>query len=135
MKYRTHGNELILDNGTVVRFDLPIRKAIDVVEVIIVMLDVPPRQVFTENIFGVSDEGKIIWQIERIPEAATPVCRYMHLTERYDDAFLRQLEQSHPEWKGLSEHVPGTFFAGNCGGADVIVDARTGKVVRTFGSR
>ena len=131
MQYHTSGNQLILENGITVEFALPIRQAIDVSGIMIVALDVPPHETMNENVFGVSSEGKVLWQIERIPQTSTPVCRYVDLTERLPDSLLTQLERI-PQFKGLSQYGPGTFVAGNWGGTEAIVDARTGKVLRTF---
>jgi hypothetical protein len=134
MEYQTNGNQLTLDNGAHVEFDLPIKCAIEVSGIVVVALDVPLRQSMNENVFGVSGEGKIMWQIERIPETSHPTSVYknVYLIDPGPGNLFQQLEQ-YPEFKGLSEYYkPGTFIAGNWCGTEAIVDVKTGKVLKTF---
>ena len=85
-----------------------------------------------ENVFGVSGEGNILWQIERISEATYPACEYKNLSEGVPDTLLRQLER-YPEYKGLSQYYrPDTFVAWNWNGTVATVDVSTGKVLKTF---
>jgi hypothetical protein len=135
MIFQINSNQLILENGAHVDFDLSIKCAIKVLGIVVVALDVPPKQSMNENVFGVSSEGKILWQIERIPNASNPICRYtdVNVIESGPDNLLCRLEQ-YPEYKGLGEYarIPGTFIAGNWCGSEAIVDVKTGKVLRTF---
>jgi hypothetical protein len=131
--FQIDGNRLSLDKGSHVDFDLPIKCAIEVSGIIILALDVPRGETMNENVFGVSSEGRIIWQLERIPDTSTSVSAYMNVTERLPDTLLPQLERF-PEYKGLREYYnrPGTFVAGNWNGTEAIVDVKTGKVLHTF---
>ncbi len=87
---------------------LPGKECVQVQDVIVVVLDVPPKQSMTENVFGVSLEGRVLWQIERIPETATdPVNRYTNVR-------TGQL---------------GTAIVFNWNGTDITIDSRTGKVL------
>jgi hypothetical protein len=133
MTFQINGNQLIFENGAHAEFDLPIKCAIEVSGIVVLALDVPPKQSMNENVFGVSNEGKIIWQIERIPEVSHPTCRYKNLYEQIPDTLICQLDRF-PVYKGLSEygHRSDTFIAGNWCGSEAIVDVKTGKVLRTF---
>ncbi len=134
MDFQTNDNQLILENETRIEFDLPIRCAIEILGIVVIALEVPPDQVMNENVFGVSGEGKILWQIERISEAIYHTCSYLDLNviECGPGSIIWQLEQI-PEYKGLSEYCkPDTFLAGNWNGTEAIVDVKTGKVVKTF---
>ena len=134
MRFESGDTRLTLDNGAYVNFDLPIKCAIEVAGVVVVALDVPRRQVMNENVFGVSEDGKILWQIERIPDATYPACMYTNLSvlEPGPGCLLWDLER-YPAYKGLSKsYRPGSFLAGNWNGTEAIVDAKTGKVLSTF---
>ena len=54
MSFQFDGNRLKLDKGFHVNFELPIKCAIEISGIIVVVLNVPPRQMMTENMFGVS---------------------------------------------------------------------------------
>ena len=71
MNWAVEGNEVKTPNGNVVSFDFPVNEALEAGEVLIVVLDVPPDEVMTENVFCVSKDGKVLWQIERIPATST----------------------------------------------------------------
>jgi len=71
MTFQVEGNQLRTPQGTIVSFDYRIAEFAEVDGVLIVVLDVPPNASMTENVFGVSKEGRILWQIERIPETGT----------------------------------------------------------------
>ncbi len=110
MSFRIDKNKLVLENGKIVAFDFPIEQTIEVAGTMVVALDVPADRSMTENVFGVSSEGSIIWQIERIAETATyPVNSYTALRK-----------------DGLDR-----IIAFNWNGTDVIVDLKTGKVLGT----
>jgi hypothetical protein len=133
MQYQIIGNQLLLEDKIKVEFDLSIKCAIEVSDIVVVLLDVPPHKVMSENVFGISSEGNILWQIERIPEISRPGCVYKNLYERIADTLLQQLEK-YPQYYGLREYacIPNTFVAGNWCGVEAIVDVNTGKVLKTF---
>ena len=60
------GNQLFLENGTRVSFEFDIKKIISFENFIAVLLEIPPGTIFNENVFGVSLNGEIIWQIEKL---------------------------------------------------------------------
>jgi len=64
MTYSSEGNEIVLDGGRRVRFDFPILEFAERDGVCVVDLDVPPKVTMTENVFGVSSDGVVLWQIE-----------------------------------------------------------------------
>lgn len=110
MDWAKESNVLIIENSKQVTFDYPICSILESSGMLIVSLDIPSNKVMTENVFGVSREGEILWQIERIPETATnPINRYIDLRE---DSF-------------------GFVVAGNWNATDVYIDAKTGKVLKT----
>jgi len=114
MTFEVDGKRLRTPDDAIVEFDLPIHEVAEVNDVLIVLLDVPPRVSMTENVFGVSKAGQIIWQIERIPETATnPVNRYT--------SFFPPTGR--------------TAKLYNWNGTGVEIDARTGKVVAKWLSR
>lgn len=62
-QYKIEQNKLITANGQIINFDYPIAETLDFPEVIIARLNIPPKANFNENVFGISYEGKILWQI------------------------------------------------------------------------
>src|SRR4051812_28055680 len=71
MKWSIQTKTLICPDGKEVSFPFPIMQIREVDGICIVVLDVPPKEIMTENVFGVSVKGNILWQIERTPETAT----------------------------------------------------------------
>jgi hypothetical protein len=64
----------------------------------------------TENVFGVSSDGTIIWQIERNHETvANPNNQYVD----------------------VRPGSPGTVIVGNWNGTDAVAEVATGRVVET----
>lgn len=59
----TNGNIEI--NGEPISFKFDIAEYIDFGNTTVVRLKVPIDIIFNENVFGLNDKGKIIWQIER----------------------------------------------------------------------
>lgn len=121
VKYRSSGrlvrdwgkedNKLLLGKNTRISFDCPIKAVLNSYRILVILLDVPPKQSMTENVFGVSEDGKIIWQIERIPEISTNPANY---------------------YTGVNESgTLGVIACYNWCGMNVFVDIETGKIFET----
>jgi hypothetical protein len=81
MTWTIEANQVKAANGRVVNFDFDIREASEVDGVLVVILEVPPGGVMTENVFGISPEGKVTWQIERTAANSTdPINCYIGIT-------------------------------------------------------
>jgi hypothetical protein len=80
------------DGQQLARFDLPIRKAIAVDDVIVVLLDVPKGVTLNENIFGVACAGGVIWQIAR--------AQHVYDDSPYTDLLLRDGAAVASNWDG-----------------------------------
>lgn len=64
-EYRTEKNKLLIEDDEIV-FDFSIDSYIEIEGMLIVLLDIPPKIKYNENVFGVSlFERKIKWQIEK----------------------------------------------------------------------
>jgi hypothetical protein len=114
MNWHINNNELIFDNGEAVSFDFSIAQAKDVEGVIVVILGVPASEVMTENVFGISYEGKIIWQIERTPATATnPINSYI----------------------GLRKGGTGKVILHNWNEVATVVDTKTGRITDSWVER
>ncbi len=108
--FEIQGDTLILSDGHSVTFPHNIWNVEKANDVFIVLLKVPSGVVMTENVFGVSEAGEIIWQIERIPLTSTwPANRYT----------------------GINEHDDQTVNVFNWNGHEVKIDIHTGKVIGT----
>ena len=109
--WEKEGNELLLGENKRISFDYPIRAILNSFGVFVILLEIPTKQSMTENVFGVSQEGEILWQIEKIPETATdPVNRYTGIGD---------------------SNIAGIVVAFNWNCTNVFVDINTGKVIDT----
>jgi hypothetical protein len=57
--------KIILQSGETVSFDYPVNDFLVFQKVTVVILDVPVQKKFNENVFAISDNGNILWQIEK----------------------------------------------------------------------
>ena len=101
---------LIIDNEKRAYFDYPIGAIFETCGILIVVLDIPPKQSMTENVFGISKTGEVIWQIERIPQTSHPVNRYTSIKDN---------------------SISGIAVAWNWNCTNVYIDVNTGKVIDT----
>src|SRR5438067_12901695 len=63
--YIVQGKELIIGES-MLQFDFPIDCCVEIARMVIVLLQVPPKVKYDENVFGVSlSEKQIKWQIEK----------------------------------------------------------------------
>lgn len=101
-------NRLILDNGKIAEFDLNIAEVVEIDGCTIVRLRVDPPHHFNENIFAVSAQtGQKIWQVEPIPT--------IYSDSPYTDLALENGEVKACNWDGTN----------------VIIDAKSGKILRS----
>ena len=107
MTFQIAGKQLRTSEGKTLEFECPIQEVAEVSDVLVVLLHVSPKVPMTENVFGVSQAGRIMWQVERIPEAA-----------------------KNP-YTGIFRPKGTTVKLYNWNGTGVEVDVRTGKVVGT----
>ena len=99
---------IITDGNTIknVKFPLKIKQVEEFSDVLVVRLDVPADILFNENVFGVSSEGKILWQI--IPmKSGFKSSRYTGLFKKGD------LVKVH-----------------NWDGTDLLLEPRTGEILK-----
>jgi hypothetical protein len=108
ISYRFEDNRLIISTAdSIKRVILPL--AIEKVEcfenVLVVLLDFSTDTIFNENVFGVSAEGKVIWQIEKMS--------YVY---------------EHSPFTNISQEND-LLSAYNLDGYDYFIDPKTGKIV------
>lgn len=48
----------------------PIRQRLEIEGVNVVLLDVPPDENFPQNLFGVTEKGDVLWQVEPRPSSS-----------------------------------------------------------------
>ena len=107
--FRVVDRALEVGAGAKVALPFPVSKAMAVGDVIVVLVDPPAGVSLTENAFGVSVDGLVLWQIERIAMTGTdPNNRYTGLNPAGNS---------------------GAVSLFNWNGADVMVDVRTGRVI------
>jgi hypothetical protein len=58
------GRRLLLPSGASVEFDHSPSEVVEVGGVFVVRLDVLAKAVYSENIFGVAPDGRILWRIQ-----------------------------------------------------------------------
>ena len=108
MTFDIDGERLRIEGAPAVEFRYPIWDVKEVDGILVALLRVPATESMTENVFGVSQAGVILWQIERIPETGTDPVNY---------------------YTGLRPVPGGKVTLGNWNGLAVAVDVRTGKVL------
>ncbi len=84
----------------------PIRQRLQVEGINVVLLDIPPDEAFAQNIFGLNEQGDVLWQVEPRP-AAEPDERYTSMRDEV-----------------------GTIVAQTQTGAQRKIDAKNGKVLQ-----
>ena len=60
--------------------EYPIKQRLEVDGVNVVLLSVPPEEHYPENIFGLSEKGDVLWQIEPRP-STTPNNKYTSIRD------------------------------------------------------
>lgn len=61
--YRIESNKIIFKSGGPITFKYPIKQSIFIDDVIILILDIPVKEVYNQNVFGINSFGNFLWQI------------------------------------------------------------------------
>lgn len=101
-------NQIKFPHGDVIRFDHKIASTKEVNGILVVLLDVPSDKIMTENVFGVSSEGKLLWQIESVLETSTDTVN---------------------SYTAIGQCTSNTIVLSNWNGTAVNVDVQTGKIL------
>ncbi len=99
------GNQLKLSKGVVVELPYPIQTVLSFGNYVAVLLEIPTGTKFNENVFGISIEGKILWQIQEKPHVYD-ISSYTSISKLGDNLELCN-------WDGL----------------DLVVDPKTGNII------
>lgn len=67
MTYTIYDSTLTFENGKKVSFKYPIAHVVLANEVFVVLLKAQSKEIFNENVYGVSQEGEILWQVQKSP--------------------------------------------------------------------
>lgn len=62
--WRIDGKKLLIEDAVVATFPYPIKKAKRFGQTVILILDIPPKVVFSDNVYGYVIPEKRLWQIE-----------------------------------------------------------------------
>ena len=66
IRYELEANQVKIE-GAFLNFDFPIKQVVEISGILIVRLDIPPKKIYNENVFGVSiSDAKIKWQIAKL---------------------------------------------------------------------
>ncbi len=104
MNYKISGNDLLF-NSKKVSFEHPIKSVLQKKDFLLVLLKVPAKVNYQRNIFGVSGEGEIIWQVEAPSYSSV-------------DLYTSLWEEN------------GEIVAGSWKGDDTWLDPKTGKILK-----
>jgi hypothetical protein len=58
----------------------PIKERLEIGGVNVLLLNVPPDQAYPQNVFGVSEKGDVLWQVEQRP-SDSPNPRYTSIKD------------------------------------------------------
>jgi len=61
--YKIENGKLLFADGKTVSFDYSIQQELNFPGVIVVLLNIPTGEIFNENVFGVSFDGEVLWQV------------------------------------------------------------------------
>jgi hypothetical protein len=95
-------------NNIQVLFDYPIVQTIELESLAVIRLEIPPNINYNENVFGVSEDGQLLWQIKKVALVYTN-SPYVNLS-KHDSLVVAQ------NWDGLS----------------LWLEPATGKIVKSF---
>jgi hypothetical protein len=112
MTYQVRESRIEFDKGTQVTLPFTVGDTALVDGVLIAVLKLPPGQSMTENVFGISPRGAILWQIERIPATCIDPVANQYVT--------------------IMGHDKGRVRVNNWTGAAVDVYVLTGKVKQWY---
>ena len=110
MAYQVQDNQIRFDDGKSVALPYPIGDILKVGRVLVAVLKLPAGQSMTENVFGISEDEALLWQIERIPATS--------------------IDAQSNQYAGIIAHNEGngTVRVSNWNGVVVDVDVSSGKV-------
>jgi hypothetical protein len=92
-RFTVERQKIVFDSGKDITFAHTIAKTIDCDKAVVVMLDVPQGTIFNENVFGVSPDATILWQV--------PKEEYVYADSPYTDIKLAKDTVVHYNWDGL----------------------------------
>lgn len=111
MTFKTEYKNLIFTNGESVCFEHPVKEALEVDGVIILVTDIPFDKKYERNVFAFSNRGDFLWQIGHVD-----------LFHKGADCVYLGVELNHEQEVVLF----------NWCDTAVIVDVGTGEVKRTY---
>lgn len=103
--FTVRGTDIIFAPDSKTSFDYPVASVVEFDDFVVVLLDVPPDQSHNENVYGVSREGNVLWQV--------PPRKHVYANSPY----------TYAERKGDS------VFLSNWDGLELTVDAATGVIL------
>jgi len=81
--YSISGSKIIFEAGRIAEFDFLIKKAMTFNHYIIVLLDIPSRSSYNQNVFAINYKGRILWQIDGLEiHSLTPCCPFISIEIR-----------------------------------------------------
>lgn len=104
-------NQLVTMSRETVKFQFPIKELIEIDDIAVVCLKVPADTVFNENVFGVTQEGNICWQISG-----------------------RKYVYENSPYMSIS-NLKGKIIARNWDCLDMIIEPRTGTIIGKIQSK
>ncbi|TSJ40351.1 hypothetical protein FO440_11365 [Mucilaginibacter corticis] len=66
MSFKTHQNKITLNNGYSIDFEYPIKEALLLEDVIIILIEAPPKIIYNHNVFAISSTGDFLWRIGEV---------------------------------------------------------------------
>jgi outer membrane protein assembly factor BamB len=64
MSYRIKGNNVHFPSGKTVKFDYPVREAVQIDDITVICLEVPMNRKLNENVYALDNEGNLLWQVK-----------------------------------------------------------------------
>ena len=112
MSWTTITNKLVVDGHDVASFPFPIQEAKEIQGTIVVILDIPPNEIFSQNAYGYVLSESRLWQIDKY-YPHEPLCGVFVVNILSPDDIMGQVR----------------LWTWTC--VTLYVDLKTGKIIRT----
>ena len=87
-RYTILDNQLIIGDNAL-KFDFPIKKFVEISDMLVVGLEIPPKIICNENVFGISlIEKKIKWRIGKLKYSTGTDCPFVDIKLHNNQLYL-----------------------------------------------
>lgn len=87
-RYTIKGNKLTIGDNTI-KFDFLIKKFVEIDDMLVIRLEIPPKTISNENVFGISlMEKKIKWRVAKLKYSTGTDCPFVDIKLHNNKLYL-----------------------------------------------